>query len=108
MKRLRLIPAIAGLGILALIIFAMWAGSGTAPTRVPYSSFEKSLADGQVKSATVTGDQIEATLKDDTVVTTNRVQPDLAAEFDKYGVEYTGYPAASGSGWTWLLWLPML
>src|SRR5579864_7548781 len=108
MKRLPLIPTLIGLGIIVVIGLMLWAGSGTAPVRVSYSSFEKSLADGQVKSAAITGDQIQATLKDGSAVVTNWVTPELAAELDKHGVEYTGYPPVSGSGWTWLLWLPML
>jgi len=108
MKRSFLAPSLIGFGILVMIGLMLWAGSGAAPTRVSYSSFEKSLDDGQVKSAAITGDQIQATLKDGSVVVTNWVTPELAAEFDKHGVEYTGYPASSGGGWTWLLWLPML
>src|ERR1700690_1891394 len=108
MKRLPLVPALIGFGIIVVIGLMLWAGSGTAPVRVSYSGFEKSLAEGQVKSAAITGDQIQATLKDGSVVVTNWVTPELAAELDKHGVEYTGYPVTSGGGWTWLLWLPML
>jgi len=106
MKRL-LLPIIC-IGLFAALIgFSLWMGSGTAPQRVPYSTFEKYLDDGKIKSANVTGDDIQATLQDGSIILTTRVAPDLAAEFDKHGVEFTGY-ASSGSGWSWLLWMPML
>jgi cell division protease FtsH len=107
MKRLPSVPIICGVLFAALLFFSFWMGSGTGPQRIPYNAFEKDLADGKVKSATVTGDEIQATLDDGTLVLTTRVAPDLAAEFDKHGVEFTGN-SASGSGWTWLLWMPML
>jgi cell division protease FtsH len=46
-------------------------------------------------------------LEDGSIILTTRIAPDLAAEFDKHGVEFTGN-ATSGSGWSWLLWMPML
>jgi cell division protease FtsH len=106
MKRL-LLPIICIGLFVALIGFSLWMGSGTAPQRVPYSTFEKYLDDGKIKSANVTGDDIQATLQDGSIILTTRVAPDLAAEFDKHGVEFTGY-TSSGSGWSWLLWMPML
>ena len=106
MKRLQMIQIACGVGIAAMIALIFWPA--TAPVRVSYSSFEKSLDDGQVQSAAISGDQIRATLKDGSIVVTNWVIPELAAKLDKHGVEFTGYPASSGSGWTWLLWLPML
>jgi cell division protease FtsH len=108
MKRLPLIPAIGGVLLAALIVFAFWSGGATAPQRITYNSFEKDLADGNVKSAIVTGDDIQATLDDGTVVLTTRVTPDLAAEFDKHGVEFTGNAVSGGGIWSWLIWLPML
>ncbi|HTW53990.1 MAG TPA: ATP-dependent zinc metalloprotease FtsH [Bradyrhizobium sp.] len=107
MKRVPPIVFVCGGLFLALIAFSFWLGSSTGPQRVSYSVFEKDLADGQIKSATVTGDDIQATLKDGSVIVTTRVANDLATQFAEHGVEVTGYPQAS-SGFGWLLWLPML
>ena len=108
MKRLPLIPILSGVVFLALIGALFWLGSGPPSQRILYSAFQKDLADGQVKSAIVTGDDIQATLKDGTVVHTTRVAPDLATEFDRRGVEFTGSPASGGGLWGWLIWLPLL
>jgi cell division protease FtsH len=107
MKRVAPIVLICGVLFLALIAFSFWLGSSTGPQRVSYSVFEKDLTDGQIKSATVTGDDIQATLKDGSVIVTTRVANDLATQFASHGVDVTGYPTASG-GFGWLLWLPML
>jgi len=108
MKSLPIIPIICGLLLVALISSSFWFGSATGPQRIPYSTFEKDVADGKVKSAVVTGDDIQATLDDNTVVLTTRVAPDLAKEFDQHGVEFTGNTASGGGIWSWLIWLPML
>jgi len=107
MKRVPPIVLICGGLFLALIAFSFWFGSSAGPQRVSYSLFEKDLADGQIKSATVTGDDIQATLKDGSSITTTRIANDLAVQFAEHGVEVTGFPQASG-GFGWLLWLPML
>ena len=108
MKRPPLVLIVCGTLLVAVVASSFWlASSGPQRERVPYSTFEKDLGDGQIKSATVTGDEIEATLQDGKVVVTTRVSPDLAAQFDRHGVEFTGY-ASSGSSWSWLLWMPML
>jgi cell division protease FtsH len=107
MKRVPPIVLICGGLFLALVAFSFWQGSKSGPQRVSYSAFEKDLADGQIKSATVSGDDIQATLKDGSVIATTRVASDLATQFADHGVEVTGYPQSSG-GFGWLLWMPML
>ncbi|HWB49498.1 MAG TPA: ATP-dependent zinc metalloprotease FtsH [Stellaceae bacterium] len=107
MKRLPPIVLVCGGLFLAMIAFSFWLGSSTGPQRVSYSVFEQDLADSRIKSATVTGDDIQATLKDGGAIATTRVANDLAAQFAAHGVEVTGYPQTSG-GFSWLLWLPML
>ncbi|HTW51338.1 MAG TPA: ATP-dependent zinc metalloprotease FtsH [Stellaceae bacterium] len=107
MKRIPPVVLVCGGLFLALIGFSFWLGRSTGPQRVSYSVFEKDLTDGRIKSATVTGDDIQATLKDGSVIVTTRVENDLAAQFASHGVEVTGYPTGSG-GFGWLLWLPML
>jgi len=108
MKRIPLIMLVCGGLFVALIAFSFWLSSSSGPQRVSYNVFEKDLADGQIQSAMVAGDDIQATLKDGTVITTTRVANDLAAQFAEHGVEVTGYPPTSGSGFGWLMWLPML
>jgi cell division protease FtsH len=108
MKRIPPFLLVCGGLLLLLLVLPLWmASTAGSPQRVSYSAFEKDLADGQIKSATVTGDDIQATLKDGSVVVTTRVADDLAKQFAEQGVEVTGYPATSGS-FGWLLWLPML
>jgi cell division protease FtsH len=108
MKRLPVLPIVCGGLLILLIAFSFWMGSGTTnPQRVSYTAFEKDLADGQIASATVSGDDIRATLKDGSIITTTRVSPDIATQFAEHGVEVTGSPASNGS-LGWLLWLPML
>jgi cell division protease FtsH len=108
-KRPPLILIIAGALFLALLVASFWLGSGGPQReRVTYSAFEKALDDGQIKSAVVSGDEVDATLKDGKLIATTRVAPDLAAQFEKHGVEVSATPASSGSGLGWLLWMPML
>jgi len=107
MKRVPLIGLVGGGLFIAMLAFLFWIGNTSGPHRVSYSAFEEALADGKIKSATVTGDDIQATLKDGGIIVTTRVANDLAARFAEHNVEVTGYPA-SGGGFGWLLWLPML
>lgn len=107
MKRLPIIPIVCGLIIAAMIAFTFWSGSGPQRERVPYSTFVTYLNDNKIKSATVSGDDIEAKLEDGRILLTTRVPRDLAVEFAQHGVEFSG--TASSGGWaSWLIWLPML
>ena len=60
---------------------------------VPYSEFEKALAEGRVSEVVVTDRNISGKLKSPdgrkTTLVANRVEPDLAARLEKYGVPYT-------------------
>ena len=108
MKRLPFLPIIGGLLLLAVLLIPFWLASGSAPSseRVPYSVFIKHLDANEIKTATVSGDDIVATLADGKAIVTTRVPRDLAVEFEKHGVEFSG--TSSGGGWGWLMWLPML
>ncbi|HVC50631.1 MAG TPA: ATP-dependent zinc metalloprotease FtsH [Stellaceae bacterium] len=108
MKRLPVIPTVLGLLFVILITASFWLGSGPKRDLIPYSEFEKYLAQNKVKKATVSGDQITATLDNGDLIITNSVPRALASEFEKHGIEYTGSPVSSGGVWSWLLWLPML
>jgi cell division protease FtsH len=107
MKRVPPIGLVGGGLFVAMIAFLFWIGNTSGPHRVSYSAFEKELADGKIKSATVTGEDIQAILKDGSVIVTTRVANELATQFAEHGVEVMAYPA-TGGGYGWLLWLPML
>jgi len=108
MKPMLVLPAIVGGLLVGLIVFSQWMGDKAGSQRVSYSTFEQDLTDGKIKSASVTGDDIQATLKDGSVILTTRVRTDLAKQFAEHGVEVTGYPTGGSGGFGWLLWLPML
>jgi cell division protease FtsH len=93
-------------GVIALSFGVM--GNGPQRQRVTYSAFEKVLDDGQIKSAIVSGDEVEATLQDGKIIVTTRVAPDLAAQFEKHGVEISAAPGSNGNAWSWLIWMPLL
>jgi len=60
---------------------------------VPYSEFEKALADGRIDDVTISDRTITGHLKTPdgrkTVLVATRVEPEVAERLDKYGVRYT-------------------
>jgi cell division protease FtsH len=107
MKRLPIIPIVCGIVFAAMIAFIFWLDDVPQRERVPYSTFETYLNDNKIKSANVSGEDVDATLNDGKLIRTTRVPHDLAVEFAQHSVEFSG--TASGGGWTsWLMWLPML
>ncbi len=94
--------------LLALSLFGQYAA---APfDTIPYSQFQKLLADGKIARVTVAGDAIRGEYKEKQPsgaagFTTRAVPSDLAAELSKQGVEYTGEPATSalGTALSWIL-----
>jgi cell division protease FtsH len=100
------------------LALVLWAGAGLtgclptdhpARTRVAYSTFEKYLNAGQVKTVSVGSDEIEATLTDGSVVITGIVPPQIAAQLEKHGVEFSGKPGVGGGSFSWLIWmLPLM
>ncbi len=81
-----------GAMFLLLMVQSLWQ-SASKIEPVPYSEFEKALADGKIASVTITDHQITGVLKvpegSKTTLVANRVSPDIAARMDKYGVTYT-------------------
>src|SRR3954466_3865714 len=87
-----------GYALIALIAFALlqYIVSGLqqiAP--LPYSDFERLLREGKVDSVAVSDRFIQGLLKQplpsgQRQFFTTRLDPELAAELDKYGVRYTG------------------
>ncbi|HEX2200193.1 MAG TPA: ATP-dependent zinc metalloprotease FtsH [Burkholderiales bacterium] len=86
------------LGYLLFALFAMlllqqWWQTAQTVEVVPYSEFEKLLAEDRIAEVTVSGQRITGKLKSPengkTVAVANLVQPELAERLSKYGVEYT-------------------
>jgi cell division protease FtsH len=81
-------------GLLAMMLVGVFTNTpGVEP--LPYSQFEKYLADGKVTKVTVAGDTIRGELSEklpdgNTSFTTVRVDPGLASELAKHNVEFTG------------------
>ncbi len=74
-------------GVLLLqSLYAQWQ----AVEPISYSQFQNYLRDGQVKEIVVTEKSIRGVLQNGNQFATNRVDPGLAAELDKYGVVVTG------------------
>lgn len=81
--------------IALLAIFALqsiWQTRQIEP--VPYSEFEKALADGKVAEVvigerTLTGRLKQPEANGKTVLVATRVEPDLAEQLSKYNVTYT-------------------
>lgn len=78
--------------MLLLWLQTLWqSASQTEP--VPYSEFEKALAEGRIDEVTVSDRIITGRLKAaegrKTTLVATRVEPDLAERLEKYGVPYT-------------------
>jgi cell division protease FtsH len=79
--------------LLAVMLVQQWWTKAQTVEVVPYSQFEKMLADNRISEVVIGEQQITGKLKtpegSKTVVVANRVQPDLAERLSKYGVPYT-------------------
>src|SRR5574337_201920 len=77
---------------LLLAVQSLWQNASKIEP-VPYSEFEKSLADGKIASVTISDHTITGVLKvpqgSKTTLVANRVDPEFAAQLNKYGVTYT-------------------
>lgn len=94
----------AGFGVALCIATAVWAAG---PREwVPYSTFETDLHEHLVKKATVSANEIEATLDNGQVIVATRVPSEIAAELQQYGVEYSGSAGSDTGYWLWIV--PML
>jgi cell division protease FtsH len=79
--------------LLAMLLVQHWWQQAQMLEVVPYSEFEKMLADGRIAEVTVGDRQVIGKLKKTedgkAIVVANRVEPDLAERIAKYGVPYT-------------------
>ncbi|MBS0441211.1 MAG: ATP-dependent zinc metalloprotease FtsH [Proteobacteria bacterium] len=78
--------------LLLMLVQSVWQGSSRVEA-VPYSAFEKALAEGRITEVTIAEQTITGKLKapenGKTTLVATRVEPDLAARLEKYGVPYT-------------------
>ncbi|MEX2240490.1 MAG: ATP-dependent zinc metalloprotease FtsH [Burkholderiales bacterium] len=79
--------------LVALMLVQRWWQEAQSIDVVPYSEFEQMLAEGRIAEITVGERHIVGKLKQPegrkTTVAANRVEPELAARLEKYGVPYT-------------------
>jgi cell division protease FtsH len=94
-------------GLLAISLVSQFVSSPSAT--IPYSQFQKLLADGKIARVTVAGDVIRGEFKEkqpngETTFSTHTVAPDLATDLAKQGVEFTGEATTTAFG-TALGWI---
>jgi cell division protease FtsH len=80
--------------LFAMVLLQQWWQAAQTVEVVPYSEFEKLLAEDRISEVTVSDQRITGKLKNPekggkTVAVANLVEPDLAARLSKYGVKYT-------------------
>ncbi|MED5607460.1 ATP-dependent zinc metalloprotease FtsH [Pseudomonas sp. JH-2] len=91
----------------AMLLLQNWLGEYSAEAPIPYSEFQRLLDAGKVSDLRIDQERISGTLKEPiqgrTRFTTNRVEPQLAAQLEKAEVDFSG---VTQSGLTKLLgWL---
>jgi cell division protease FtsH len=78
--------------MLLLLLQDVWQGA-TQVEAVPYSEFEKALAEDRIADVTISDRRITGRLRSaegrKTTLVATRVEPDLAARLEKYKVPYT-------------------
>ncbi len=79
--------------LLAMLALQQWWQTAQTVEVVPYSEFEKLLADHRISEVVISDQRITGKLKaaegGKKVVVANLVQPDLADRLSKFGVKYT-------------------
>jgi len=79
--------------LIAMLMLQQWWQMAQTIEVVPYSEFEKLLAEQRIEEVVITDQRISGKLKakegGKTVAVANLVPPDLAERLSKYGVKYT-------------------
>ena len=79
--------------LIAMLLVQHWWQQAQTLEVVPYSEFERMLADGRIAEVTIGDRQVIGRLRKaeggKEIVVANRVEPDLAERISKYGVPYT-------------------
>jgi len=98
------------LALAGITLLSLFSTSGPGVDVLPYSQFEKLLAEDKIARVTVTGDTIRGELKEklpsgNKDFTTVRVPPELATELSRRGVEFSGAAADTPMGrvLSWIL-----
>ena len=77
--------------MLLLLLQDLWQSAGQVES-VPYSAFEQALADGRIADVVISANAVMGRLKSPdgrkTTMVAVRVEPDLAARLEKFGVPY--------------------
>jgi cell division protease FtsH len=94
MDRRRLQILMAVIGVMLVLTAGQYALQAARTTEeVPYSEFERALADGRIAEVQASDTVLVGRLKhasgDVATLTALRVEPDLAARLDKFGVPYS-------------------
>ncbi|SDI24176.1 cell division protease FtsH [Pseudomonas delhiensis] len=78
----------------AMLLLQNWLGEYSAEAPIPYSEFQRLLDAGKVSDLRIDQERISGTLKEPiqgrTRFTTNRVEPQLAAQLEKAEVDFSG------------------
>jgi cell division protease FtsH len=81
------------LAVVAMLLVQQWWQTAQTVEVLPYSEFEKLLAEGRIAEVTVSETHVTGKLKSPegrkSLVVANRVEPDLAERLSKYGVPYS-------------------
>ncbi len=93
-------PLLAGLIVMSLV--SMFSGTPGVQT-IPYSEFQKYLAEGKVTKVTIVGETVRGELSEklpsgQTAFSTVKVEGNLATELSKHGVEYSAVPTDTALG----------
>ena len=79
--------------LIAILLLQQWWATAQQTEVVPYSEFEKLLAENRIEEVLISDQRIVGKLKapegSKTVAVANLVQPDLAERLSKFGVKYT-------------------
>jgi cell division protease FtsH len=90
---------------LAGLASCSWLNENPPRERVPYSTFEKYLNDGQIKSASIGAEEIEATLRTGKLIVATRVPAELATKLEQHRVEFSGQPGLADGSLSWVAWM---
>jgi cell division protease FtsH len=87
------------IAVLALMLLHDVWGRVQTVAPLPYSQFQKLLAENKIEEVVISGTEIRGTLKEADTTTsgkkqfvTNRVESDLASKLDQHGVKYGAQP----------------
>ena len=97
------------IGLMVMSLASMFFNS-PGVEQIPYSQFQKYLADGKIAKVTISGETIRGELNEklpsgQTAFSTVKVEDSLATELSRHGVEYAATPSDTAFGriMSWVL-----